>query len=73
MTINRSLNDLKELEVHLKNIEGYIYSHLGLLDDRTLSNKENETHKKCKIEFELLNARLTDIRIDLIQRKERSK
>jgi len=63
MRIKYIRHNLKGLEVHINNIETYIYANLGLVDNYSLPN--DELYKKSKIEIELLKQRLRDLQLNL--------
>ena len=54
-------HNLKELKVHINNLETYIYANLGLVEYYTLTN--DELYAKSKYELEMLNSRLTDLQL----------
>lgn len=63
-------HDLKELKVHINNLESYIYANIGLVDNYTLTN--DQLHEKSKYEFEMLNSRLTDLRLAVQKQRKQS-
>lgn len=63
MRIESMIHDLKELDSHIKTIQAYIYAKLGEVDNHTPSNEE--VYNKCKVEFELFDQRMKDLKINL--------
>lgn len=63
-------HDLKELKVHIDNLESYIYANIGSGNSYKLTN--DQLHEKSKYEFEMLNSRLTDLRLAVQKAKKQS-
>ncbi|WP_337019169.1 hypothetical protein [Oceanobacillus massiliensis] len=63
MRIERMIHELKELDSHVKTIQAYIYAKLGKFDNHTPADEE--VYNRFKVEFELFDQRMSDLRIDL--------
>jgi hypothetical protein len=68
MMITRIIHDLERLENNMNNIEAYIYTNLGMVDNHSLSN--DELYEKAKYEIAMFNLRLSDLQSTLEEIKK---